>query len=122
MGLIAACRSGAGCGGRMSLNRSVLAASEREQVSSALSAYARGWFPMYDPDTNVVNWVQPRWRGVIPMDQRFRVSRSLRAVVKSGKFEITSDRAFTEIGRASCRERVESAGGGGSMKEKRDVE
>jgi leucyl/phenylalanyl-tRNA--protein transferase len=89
----------------MSLNRSVLAASEREQVSSALSAYARGWFPMYDPDTNVVNWVQPRWRGVIPIDSRFRVSRSLRAAVRSGKFEITSNRAFTGVIRACAKPR-----------------
>src|SRR5438477_8742263 len=79
-------------GGAMSLTRSVLTAQERELVSATLLSYARGWFPMYDPDTNVVNWVQPRWRGVIPMDARFRVSRSLRAAVRSGKFEITSDR------------------------------
>lgn len=89
----------------MSLTRSVLTAHERELVSTALSSYARGWFPMYDPETNVVNWVQPRWRGVIPMDRRFRVSRSLRAVVRSGKFEITSDRAFTGVIHACAKPR-----------------
>lgn len=89
----------------MTIHRSVLSAQERGLVSDALTSYARGWFPMYDSDTGVVNWVQPRWRGVIPLDQRFRVSRSLRAAVRGGKFTITSDRAFTGVIRACARPR-----------------
>src|SRR5216117_303046 len=89
----------------MSISRSVLSREERELVSATLQSYARGWFPMYDPDTGVVNWVMPRLRGVIPIDERFTVSRSLRRVVRSARFEITSDLAFTGVIHACARPR-----------------
>lgn len=78
--------------------RDGLTREDRSLISEALSSYARGWFPMFDPDTKVVHWVQPRRRGVIPLDEgEFVVSRSLRSVVKSGKFRVTSNLAFGEV-------------------------
>src|ERR1051325_280025 len=89
--------------GGMSSHRLDLNIDEREMVRAALSSYARGWFPMYDPDTGVVHWVQPRRRGVIPLDEQFRVSRSLRGAVRSGRFEVTSDETFGDVIRACAR-------------------
>jgi leucyl/phenylalanyl-tRNA--protein transferase len=60
---------------------------------------------MYDEETGVVHWVQPRQRGVIPIDEGFRVSRSLRAAVRSGRFEITSDQAFGSVIRECAKPR-----------------
>jgi leucyl/phenylalanyl-tRNA--protein transferase len=77
--------------------RDGLTRDERALVDATLSAYARGWFPMRDPETGVVHWVLPRKRGVIPLDERFRVSRSLRSIVRSGRFRITSDKAFGRV-------------------------
>ena len=58
-----------------------------------LGAYAAGIFPMADSrEDPTVYWVEPRLRGVIPLDQ-FHVSRSLaKTLKKSGyTFEINID-------------------------------
>ena len=46
---------------------------------AVLRMYAQGWFPMFDDESGVTQWVQPRRRGIIPLDERFRPARSLRA-------------------------------------------
>lgn len=69
-----------------------------------VAMYRRGWFPMADPQTGRVEWVQPQRRAVIPLDDRFRVPRSLRARVRSGRFTVTTDTAFAEVIRA-CADR-----------------
>ena len=74
--------------------------SDEELVGAALSAYRAGWFPMYMAEEGVVQWVQPRRRSLIPLDERFAVSRSLRSVVRSGRFMVTSDEAFEAVIRA----------------------
>lgn len=59
-----------------------------------LRAYTAGLFPMADDrDAQSIFWVQPEKRAIIPLD-RFHLSRSLRKVVCSGRFEVTADRAF----------------------------
>jgi leucyl/phenylalanyl-tRNA--protein transferase len=62
-----------------------------------LQAYAAGVFPMAesrdDPD---VFWVDPRQRGVLPLDG-FRISRSLARTIRRGAFRITFDAAFAEV-------------------------
>ncbi len=74
---------------------------ERQIVRSILAAYREGWFPMADPRRGVVEWVQPRRRGVIPLEPGgLRVSRSLRQRVRSRKFQVRGDTAFTEVVRA----------------------
>jgi leucyl/phenylalanyl-tRNA---protein transferase len=65
-----------------------------------LRAYAIGVFPMSDGrDAPNVYWVEPKRRAIIPLD-RFHLSRSLRKAVRSGRFEVTRDRAFAEVVRA----------------------
>lgn len=61
-----------------------------------LSAYAQGLFPMADgADDPSVHWVEPRVRAILPFD-KFRLSRSLRKVLESDRFTVTTDTAFAE--------------------------
>lgn len=76
-----------------------------------LKAYACGVFPMAErKDDPSVFWVDPDWRGVIPLDE-FHLPRRLGRTVRSGKFQITVDQAFDQVIR-KCAEhtaqRVES--------------
>lgn len=83
-----------------------LSAVERNLVASILDMYRAGWFPMGDPDTGRIDWVQPRRRGVIPLDPgAFRVPRSLAQRVRSGRFEIRIDTAFGDVIRACAQPR-----------------
>ncbi len=71
-----------------------------------LKAYAAGIFPMADGrDAAEVYWVEPRKRGVLPLDG-FRLSRSLAKTLRSGRFETTADRAFGDVVRL-CAEAAE---------------
>jgi len=59
-----------------------------------LRAYARGIFPMAEGrDDPRIFWVDPRWRGVIPM-HGFRMSRSLRRRIRSQAFAVSYDSDF----------------------------
>ena len=69
-----------------------------------LRAYAIGVFPMSDSrEADDVYWVEPRRRAILPLD-RFHISRTLRKTLRSETFEVTTDRAFSEVVRA-CAER-----------------
>ena len=61
-----------------------------------LHAYAAGIFPMAQSrDDPAIFWVDPRRRGVIPLDA-FHVSRSLRRRILRGGYEVRIDSAFAE--------------------------
>lgn len=47
-----------------------------------------------------VEWVQPHERAIVPLDDRFKVSKSLAQRVRSGRFIVSHDRAFGEVIRA----------------------
>jgi len=62
-----------------------------------LRAYADGLFPMAERrDDPALYWVSPEQRGIIPLDA-FHVPHRLARTVRSGKFTVTADRAFTEV-------------------------
>lgn len=62
-----------------------------------LGAYAAGVFPMAETrDDPEVFWVDPRQRGVLPLDG-FHMSRSLARRLKSDRFHATLDVAFPDI-------------------------
>jgi len=62
-----------------------------------LRAYANGMFPMAeDRDDPELFWVDPRLRGVIPLD-RFHVPRRLRRTVRSARFEVAFDGDFHAV-------------------------
>jgi leucyl/phenylalanyl-tRNA---protein transferase len=63
-------------------------------------AYAGGVFPMAESaDDPELFWVDPRRRGILPLDA-FHVPRRLRRVVRRRIFEIRCDSAFEEVIRA----------------------
>ena len=62
-----------------------------------LKAYAAGIFPMAeDADDPSLFWVEPRERGVIPLDG-FRVAKRLARTVRSDRFEIRVDCDFDAV-------------------------
>ena len=75
-----------------------------------LTAYASGVFPMADDaEDDQLFWVEPEWRGVLPLD-RFHVPRSLRRTIRRGLFEIRYDTDFHGV--------IEGCAGGSSDRPK----
>ena len=71
-----------------------------------LKAYACGVFPMAEnKDDPSVFWVDPDFRGVIPLEE-FHLSRRLARTVRSGKFQVSVDQAFDSLIR-KCSERTQ---------------
>jgi leucyl/phenylalanyl-tRNA---protein transferase len=61
-----------------------------------LSAYAQGLFPMADGANDPsVHWVEPRMRAILPLGG-FRLSHSLKKVLFSDRFTVTTDTAFAQ--------------------------
>jgi leucyl/phenylalanyl-tRNA--protein transferase len=62
-----------------------------------LRTYAAGIFPMAESaDDPTLFWVDPDRRGVLPLDT-FHVSRKLQKTLRSEKFEVRLDTAFTDV-------------------------
>jgi len=71
-----------------------------------LDAYAAGIFPMADSaDAPELFWVDPRRRGIIPLDG-FHVPRRLARVLRQGRFAVRCDTEFAETMRG-CAEATE---------------
>ena len=60
-----------------------------------VSAYASGWFPMA-VDEGDIRWYSPDPRGIIPLDT-FHVSSRLARTMRSGRFTIAIDTAFSAV-------------------------
>jgi leucyl/phenylalanyl-tRNA--protein transferase len=60
-----------------------------------LEAYRRGIFPWYD-DNLPICWWSPDPRAIFELDH-FHVPRRLRRTCRSGRFQVTFDRAFSEV-------------------------
>lgn len=66
-----------------------------------------GVFPMAESrDATEIHWVDPRRRGVFPLE-RFHISRSLARTIRRGGFTITTDEDFDGVVRA-CADRPET--------------
>ena len=62
-----------------------------------LRAYAAGIFPMAENrDDPTVFWVDPRVRGVLPLET-FHVPRKLRKIVRRGDFDVRCDTVFADV-------------------------
>ena len=62
-----------------------------------LKAYAAGIFPMAeDADDPSLFWVEPRERGIIPLDG-FHIAKRLARTVRSDQFEVRVDRDFDAV-------------------------
>lgn len=73
-------------------------------VNHLVAAYRAGYFPMADTDGRVglpggIVWLSPDPRGIMPIREEdgFHIPRRLRSRVRSGRFRITADTAFTEV-------------------------
>lgn len=72
-----------------------------------LQAYQVGVFPMSEGrDDPEVFWVDPRMRGVFPLDG-FRISRSLARRMRQSAYTVTFDAAFADVVRG-CADRDET--------------
>ena len=70
-----------------------------------LGAYAEGRFPMAEArDHGELFWVEPEYRGVIPLD-RFHVPRRLGRTVRQDPYRVTVNHAFDQVIR-ECAEPV----------------
>lgn len=62
-----------------------------------MRAYAAGIFPMAQGrDDPELFWIDPEWRGIIPLD-KFHVPRRLKRTVRQKLFEVTANKAFAEV-------------------------
>ena len=62
-----------------------------------MRAYGAGIFPMADNAASAdVFWVEPKWRGIIPLEG-FHLPRRLARTLKAEKFAFTADRAFDAV-------------------------
>lgn len=72
-----------------------------------LRAYAAGIFPMADGrDNPMIHWVDPRLRGVFPL-QNFHISRRLAREIAKDNYTIRTNSAFSEVV-AACADRAET--------------
>jgi leucyl/phenylalanyl-tRNA--protein transferase len=70
-------------------------------VRRLLAAYRRGIFPWYEPGEPIL-WWSPDPRLILEPSE-FHLSRSLRAVLRKGEYQVTFDRAFAQVIRACAR-------------------
>ncbi len=62
-----------------------------------LRAYSVGLFPMAEcRDDPMLFWVDPKLRGVLPLD-RFHLPRRLRRTLRQRRFQLTCDAAFRQV-------------------------
>ena len=79
----------------------------RLTIDILLQAYAAGLFPMAESaDDPELFWVDPRRRGILPLDG-FHVPRRLGRVLRRGAFEVRCDTAFEAVMRG-CAEASET--------------
>lgn len=69
-----------------------------------VAAYTSGIFPMVERGRCM--WFDPDPRGLMPIDERFHISRRLARTIRSGRFICTVDRCFETI-MDCCAERTE---------------
>lgn len=73
----------------------LLAAGGDLSTPRLLAAYAKGIFPWYE-DSQPILWWSPDPRAVFFPDA-LRISRSLKKTLRQNRFEISFDRAFSEV-------------------------
>lgn len=69
------------------------------RVEDILRAYRHGFFPMAESREGEVSWCQPYQRALVPLET-FRAPRSLRRVLREGRFNVSADTGFEEVIRA----------------------
>jgi len=65
------------------------------QTDRLLLAYQNGIFPWYSDDDPIL-WYSPHER-FVPYPDELKVARSMRQVLRSGKFRVTNNQCFNEV-------------------------
>jgi leucyl/phenylalanyl-tRNA---protein transferase len=86
----------------------LLAAGADLSPERLIDAYTQGIFPWFGDDDPLL-WWSPDPRMVLPVSD-LRVSRSLRRVVRSGRFRVTLDAAFSDVMAACAEPRADQEG------------
>ena len=86
----------------------LLAAGADLSMQRLLDAYRRGIFPWFGEDDPLL-WWSPDPRMVL-MPGELHVSRSLRRVIRSGRYRVTLDTAFAEVMAGCAEPREDDAG------------
>lgn len=73
-----------------------------------MQAYAMGAFPMACSVSGRIEWYRPDPRAVLPLDDRFKVRRSLRKRIARQEFDVRRDHAFAQVIRACAQPRPSS--------------
>jgi len=74
-----------------------------EAIAQTIELYRQGYFPMAREGvitttrTRAIEWVQPRMRGLIPLDDRFHVPKSLARALRQTSLVFTTDQAFPQV-------------------------
>jgi len=76
------------------MERAVMA--KRIDPETVLSAYRCGFFPMAESHTGPISWFSPDPRAIIPLES-FRIPRSLRRDLNSGRYTVTINRRFGDV-------------------------
>ena len=61
-----------------------------------IAAYRQGIFPMGDDENDLIYWFRPDPRAILPLED-FHIPRSLQHAMDNGEFEVTANRAFTDV-------------------------
>ncbi|MEM1026454.1 MAG: leucyl/phenylalanyl-tRNA--protein transferase [Planctomycetota bacterium] len=79
-------------------------------ADALLHAYSVGLFPMArGRGSQRIDWFCPDPRAVLPLDENFRVRRSLEKRVRNAGFTFAFDRAFREVVEQCARPRADSS-------------
>ncbi len=63
-----------------------------------IQAYTQGYFPMAHPDEgNEIFWHLPEIRGIIPLDERFKINKNLARLYRKGDFELKQNYDFESV-------------------------
>jgi leucyl/phenylalanyl-tRNA---protein transferase len=71
-----------------------------------LAAYSQGYFPMAQGPDGPVGFYSYDPRGILPLDDRFTVRKSLRQIINRGDFEIRFDTNVEEVLRGCARHNI----------------
>ena len=84
------------------MERAIMA--KRIDPETVLSAYRSGFFPMAESRKGPISWFSPDPRAIIPLES-FRIPRSLRKELKSGRYAVTINKRFEEVIRECAQRR-----------------
>ena len=65
-------------------------------ISTLVSAYSQGYFPMPHPQTQQIQWFRPDLRAVLPLNN-FHISRSFKRFLAKTSYEVSIDKNFSKV-------------------------